>query len=968
MARNDYVEKASMDAPSADGLADDLKQLLDQLAVQLSDAEQRHSETVQGMQERVATLTDRASVAKADLPENCDAAFGRVENAMSALADRLASVEPAQRQADDGKPDDESAALPDEVRDDIRRAMSLDPLEPINTPPMFRAALATNAAASTVEQAEPAHSTGEIVGNIVDTGAATMATQPAASREAFDKGWDNSAASAASSSQRLFRTPFDASQAPGRASAGVDQAWLDARFADIAGRIEYSIGKLDPHNSLLTLGERFGQLERRFDVALQNLSGPAGGGVAALQSLEKQITDIFTELGRAQQQLGRLDAIEKRLTELRQSPTDQQMEQLVGAMKPTDQQLAAIAEVATERVVERLRQTAPEGAAASIPGSSGLGALTTLIQEFIGEQRQGDALTAEALDTMQLAMQHLIDRVEAIEAAQSSGHEELMRVTNAVPARRADRSREPLELGVRETNLTPSAVSSGSDELPSLAVISPSSLPPTEPELPKPQLQVPTERRYDHDRPALQQPSAPETLTASRLDRDDDLQPQPTSRTSGGTDRTAYIAMARRAAEKAAREQPSTAAPASAASPMGAAGWLKRLTGKTASGDDAPSSRRPRLLVFASFLAFLLASYWMMTGTGLRSYVVGHVSNFQMPFAKAERRNVVPAPDQKVTRAPAVVPDETAGGDIPTADSPQRKPFPSAGRVAEGVGIVVDDSHRTSDPARMIRAREQVQLASLSAKLGQDRPPPSTMTSALPAPTGSLTSAMSRTVEMPPALIGPLSLRHAAANGDSAAQMEIAARFAEGKGVPQDFTQAANWYQRAATHGLAAAQYRLGQLYERGLGVVADPSRARIWYGRAAEQGNVQAMHNLASLSAGHASGNPDYSTAIQWFSEAANRGLADSQFNLGVLYERGLGTPESLTDAYKWYSLAARSGDKDAIRRRDVLRIRLDTASRDAVDKVIIDWRAKPTAPTANDPRNAGLAGRVQPTAKASQ
>jgi len=119
--------------------------------------------------------------------------------------------------------------------------------------------------------------------------------------------------------------------------------------------------------------------------------------------------------------------------------------------------------------------------------------------------------------------------------------------------------------------------------------------------------------------------------------------------------------------------------------------------------------------------------------------------------------------------------------------------------------------------------------------------------------------------EMPPALIGPTSLRLAAAEGDPSAEFEVAARFAEGKGIRQDFKQAARWYQRSASQGFALAQYRLGTLYERGLAVSADLARARVWYARAAELGNVKAMHNLAVLSAGRDRSTPDYTTAAHW-------------------------------------------------------------------------------------------------------
>mgnify|MGYP003338068922 CR=1 FL=1 len=130
--------------------------------------------------------------------------------------------------------------------------------------------------------------------------------------------------------------------------------------------------------------------------------------------------------------------------------------------------------------------------------------------------------------------------------------------------------------------------------------------------------------------------------------------------------------------------------------------------------------------------------------------------------------------------------------------------------------------------------------------------------------------------ELPPATIGPLSLRLAAQRGDPGAEFEVAARFAEGKGVKTDFKKAMEWYQRAAQKGFVPAQYRLATIHERGLAGKADLQRARVWYKRAAEQGNVKAMHNLAVLSAGREAGTPDYPNAAQWFQEAADRGLAD--------------------------------------------------------------------------------------------
>ena len=50
------------------------------------------------------------------------------------------------------------------------------------------------------------------------------------------------------------------------------------------------------------------------------------------------------------------------------------------------------------------------------------------------------------------------------------------------------------------------------------------------------------------------------------------------------------------------------------------------------------------------------------------------------------------------------------------------------------------------------------------------------------------------------------------------------------KGVPQVFTTARQWYEKAAAQGHAGAQNNLGGLYEFGHGVAQDYVRAYMWY------------------------------------------------------------------------------------------------------------------------------------------
>jgi localization factor PodJL len=212
---------------------------------------------------------------------------------------------------------------------------------------------------------------------------------------------------------------------------------------------------------------------------------------------------------------------------------------------------------------------------------------------------------------------------------------------------------------------------------------------------------------------------------------------------------------------------------------------------------------------------------------------------------------------------------------------------------------------------------------------------------AMPATEAGPASAVRASrVDKLPATIGG-SLRSAAAKGDAAAEYEIAQRYAEGRGVPENLAEAADWYDRAAKQGLPIAQFRLGAFYEKGFGVKKDLDMARRLYAAAAEAGNAKAMHNLAVLYAEGIDGKPDYQSAAKWFRKAADYGLTDSQYNLGILYGRGIGMPTNLPEAYKWFSLAARDGDQEAAAKRDDVGRRIDAASLAAAKAAAQAWTA---------------------------
>ena len=117
-----------------------------------------------------------------------------------------------------------------------------------------------------------------------------------------------------------------------------------------------------------------------------------------------------------------------------------------------------------------------------------------------------------------------------------------------------------------------------------------------------------------------------------------------------------------------------------------------------------------------------------------------------------------------------------------------------------------------------------------------------------------------------------IEFRPLADKGDARAQFELGYMHERGKGVAQDYHEAASWYLKSAQQGNASAQFHLGQMYDIGSGVPQGYAEAASWYLKSAEQGDTLA------------------------------------QIHLGLLYELGQGVPADPIQALKWYSLAALS------------------------------------------------------------
>ena len=88
-------------------------------------------------------------------------------------------------------------------------------------------------------------------------------------------------------------------------------------------------------------------------------------------------------------------------------------------------------------------------------------------------------------------------------------------------------------------------------------------------------------------------------------------------------------------------------------------------------------------------------------------------------------------------------------------------------------------------------------------------------------------------------------MRVRAEAGDARAQFKLGQMYDFGKGVPQDYVEAAKWYSKGAEQGNVQALFNLGWIYENGEGVPKDMAEATKWYRKAAEQGDADAKEWL---------------------------------------------------------------------------------------------------------------------------
>jgi len=151
---------------------------------------------------------------------------------------------------------------------------------------------------------------------------------------------------------------------------GRGNAWLEARLADIAERLQGSLAGINPDKAVAHLNHRLDAIEARFNEALSQVAQRSD--LDGLKLIEAHVMELASHVEHTRGRLDRIDAI------------DEQMQGLARRLEEGDHQR--------------------------------LDALEKLLQDYVAEWRKGDERTAGALRSLEDVVGRVGESIEAMEA------------------------------------------------------------------------------------------------------------------------------------------------------------------------------------------------------------------------------------------------------------------------------------------------------------------------------------------------------------------------------------------------------------------------------------------------------------------------------------------------------------------------------------------------------------------------
>lgn len=156
-------------------------------------------------------------------------------------------------------------------------------------------------------------------------------------------------------------------------------------------------------------------------------------------------------------------------------------------------------------------------------------------------------------------------------------------------------------------------------------------------------------------------------------------------------------------------------------------------------------------------------------------------------------------------------------------------------------------------------------------------------------------------------------LQKNARQGDASAQVSLAIRYRDGKGVAKDDTEALRWAHRAADAGNADAMDFVGFAYLRGAVVKGNPAIAFGYFKTAAEK-SAQAAFNLGQCYFGAQGTEQDCAKALDWWTKAAARGHGRAASTAAMALLSGEGVAPDAKEARRLAERAAELNDPSGL------------------------------------------------------
>jgi len=156
-------------------------------------------------------------------------------------------------------------------------------------------------------------------------------------------------------------------------------------------------------------------------------------------------------------------------------------------------------------------------------------------------------------------------------------------------------------------------------------------------------------------------------------------------------------------------------------------------------------------------------------------------------------------------------------------------------------------------------------------------------------------------------------LKAKAARGDIAAQLSVAFRYRDGKGVKRDYSEAMRWGHPAADQGDAAAMDFVGWMFFEGLGVKHNPTIAAGYFKAAAGE-SATAAWNWGQCCFGAQGVDQDIPKALEVWKQAAAMGHGRAASTAAMVYLAGEGIAPDMAEARKLAERAAELNDPSGL------------------------------------------------------